>query len=49
MLLSEQITTVKDSGEIETLYRVAYKILRPAGREFGKVDVFFILRPSLLI
>ncbi len=41
MLLSEQITTVKDSGEIETLYRVAYKILRPAGREFGKVDVFF--------
>ncbi len=41
MLLSEQITTVKDSGEIETLYRAAYKILRPAGRGFGNVEVHF--------
>jgi hypothetical protein len=40
VLLSEQITTVKDSGEIETLYRVAYKILRPAGRDFDTVRVY---------
>src|ERR1700685_837067 len=29
ILLDEQITTVKDNGEIETLYRRAFRILRP--------------------
>jgi hypothetical protein len=30
-LLDEQQTTVKDNGEIEVRYRLAYKILRPEG------------------
>src|SRR5712692_8803834 len=42
VLLDERITTVKDKGEIETLYRRAYKILRPEARdEYGKVAVHF--------
>lgn len=41
MLLDERITTVKDSGEIKTTYRFAYKILRPAGREHGKISIPF--------
>ncbi len=41
VLLNEQITTVKDSGEIRTLYRRAYKILRPEGRDLGVVAVYF--------
>lgn len=41
MLLDEQITTVTDKGEIKTLYRRAFKILRPQGRDHGDVVVFF--------
>lgn len=42
VLLDECITTVKDKGEIETLYRRAYKILRPEAREeYGGVRVDF--------
>ncbi len=42
VLLDECITTVKDKGEIETLYRRAYKILRPEAREeYGMVIVPF--------
>ena len=41
VLVSEQITTVRDDGEIRTLYRHAYKILRPEGRERGLIGVYF--------
>ena len=41
VLLSEQITTVTDSGDIRTVYRKAYKILRPEGRYVGVVGVSF--------
>src|SRR5215470_18669969 len=42
VLLDECITTVKDKGEIETLYRRAYKILRPEARdEYGALTVDF--------
>jgi transglutaminase-like putative cysteine protease len=42
VLLDECITTVKDKGEIETLYRRAYKILRPEARDtYGSVSVDF--------
>lgn len=40
VLLDESVITVKDSGEIETLARRAYKILRPEAREqYGTVEV----------
>ena len=42
VLLDECVTTVKDNGEIESLYRRAYKILRPEARdEYGMVAVNF--------
>ncbi len=41
LLLDEQITTVKDTGEIRTTYRRAYKILRPEGRYVARVVVPF--------
>ena len=42
LLLSEQMTIVRDNGEIETQYRRAYKILRPEGRErYGTFAVDF--------
>ncbi|HEY0704218.1 MAG TPA: DUF3857 and transglutaminase domain-containing protein [Candidatus Acidoferrales bacterium] len=41
-LLDEQQTTVKDNGEIEVRYRVAYKILRPEGRkDYDYAQVYF--------
>jgi transglutaminase-like putative cysteine protease len=41
-LLSEQQTTVKDNGDIETRYRRAFKLLRPEAREqFGSIVVQF--------
>ncbi len=40
-LLDEQITTVRENGEIRTLYRRAYKILRPQGRHWGTAVVHF--------
>ena len=41
ILYDEQVTTVKNNNEIETLYRRAYKILRPQGRENGLVIIHF--------
>lgn len=41
ILYDEQITTVKNDNEIETLHRRAYKILRPEGREYGFVVIHF--------
>lgn len=41
VMLDEQLTTVDHEGEIKTLYRRAYKILRPEGRKYGTVAVYF--------
>ena len=41
LLLDEQVTTVKDSGEIDTVYRRVFKILRTEGKRFGTVSVYF--------
>jgi hypothetical protein len=41
VLFSEVIVTVKSSGEIESTYRCAYKILRPGGRDYGVVQIKF--------
>lgn len=44
VLLDEQVTTVRDSGEIDTLYRRVSKILRPEAHDtlgFGAVAVDF--------
>lgn len=41
MLLDERITTVRDDGEIRTVSRQAWKILRPEGREHGIVAVAY--------
>jgi len=40
VLLSDQTTTVRDSGEIDTVYRRVVKILRPQGRDQGTIVVF---------
>jgi transglutaminase-like putative cysteine protease len=41
-LLDEEQTIVKDNGDIETLYRRAYKILRPEGTsDYGALKVAF--------
>ena len=41
MLLDEQSTVIAESGEVRTLYRRAYRILRPEGRKYGTVAVAF--------
>jgi len=41
ILLDEQVTSVDHDGEIKTLYRRAYKILRPEGRKYGRLVVYF--------
>jgi len=43
ILLDEQIVTVRDKGEIDTLHRRAFRILRPEAREgdFGGISVDF--------
>ena len=41
ILYDEQVTTVKDNGEVETLYRRAYLIVRPGGHDYGKLFVPF--------
>lgn len=40
-LLDEQITTIASTGEVTTFNRVAYKILRPDGKDLGNVHVAF--------
>lgn len=41
VLLDDQTTTVSETGDVYTLYRRAVKILRPEGREYAKVNVYF--------
>ncbi|HEY4580629.1 MAG TPA: hypothetical protein VIG89_06285, partial [Candidatus Acidoferrales bacterium] len=41
MLLDEQVTTVRDDGEIRTTYRRAWKILRPDGRDRAFVGAYY--------
>lgn len=41
MLLEEEIATVKDSGDMTTLRRRVYKILRPQGRAYATFAVPF--------
>ena len=41
MLRNEQIVTVKSNSEVTTLHRRAYKILRPEGRQYGVVRIYF--------
>src|SRR5581483_9101058 len=41
VLLDEQVTTIGESGEIKTLYRRAYKILRPEGHRRRMLVVHF--------
>lgn len=41
LLLDDEVTTVKDSGEIDTVYRRVYKILRTEGRGYGRAIVYF--------
>jgi len=41
ILYNEQETTVQPNGDIETMYRRAYLILRPNGKQYGLVAVPF--------
>ena len=41
VLYDEQVTTVKDNGDVYTVYRRALKVLRPQGREDATVAVRF--------
>jgi hypothetical protein len=41
ILYDEQETTVQANGEVETTYRRAYMILRPAGKDLGVFGVHF--------
>src|SRR5713226_2180365 len=41
VLLDDQSTVISDSGEIKTVYRRVYKILRSEGRHHGVVAVYF--------
>jgi transglutaminase-like putative cysteine protease len=41
IVLDEQLTSVDHEGEIKTLYRRAYRILRPEGRKYGVFAVYF--------
>jgi hypothetical protein len=40
-LLDEQVVVVKENGETKTIFRRAYKILRPKGRELGTVVIHY--------
>lgn len=40
-LYSEQQTTVKADGQTQTRYRYAFKILRPEGKDYGSVAIYF--------
>jgi hypothetical protein len=41
ILYDERETTVQNNGQVETTYRRAYMILRPAGKELGVFGVHF--------
>lgn len=40
-LLDDQETTVRDNGEIVTHVREAYRILRPEGKEYANLELFY--------
>jgi hypothetical protein len=48
ILYADQQTTVNDKGEVETLHRAVIRILRPGGRDFGKIVVWFSPEDPLL-
>lgn len=41
VLFEEEVTTVKENGEVKTNYRRATRILRTAGRNLGHATVYF--------
>jgi hypothetical protein len=41
LMYSEEILTVQANGRLKEVDRTAYKILRPSGRHFGKVELHF--------
>ena len=41
VLLDEKVTTVSSTGEVHTIYRKAYKILRPEGRSKGTLYTYY--------
>jgi hypothetical protein len=41
MLRNEQIVTISNTAEVTTIYRCAYRILRPEGRRYGIVQIPF--------
>ena len=41
MLRNEQMTTVKNNGEVTTVYRCAYRIVAPEGQRYGVVRIYF--------
>jgi hypothetical protein len=41
VLLDEQTTMVADNGETSTLYRRVVKILRPQGRDYAEMPIFY--------
>jgi hypothetical protein len=41
MLRDNQITTFRNNGEVTTFYRRSYKILRPEGRSYGRIQIYF--------
>lgn len=47
VLYTEQQTIVKDNGAIETRYREAIKILRPEGKNYGTVVIYFTKSTAL--
>lgn len=41
LLYSEDVLNVQGNGKIKSLERRAYKILRPGGRSYGRVEAYF--------
>jgi len=41
ILYSDQQTTVSANGEVETRYRQVRKILRPEGKDYGIIEIYF--------
>ena len=41
MLRNEQIVNIKNNGEITTINRIVYKILRAEGRKYGDITIYF--------
>lgn len=48
VLLDERMVTVDDSGRIKVTVRMAYRILRPEGRNLARVSVYFSKETKLL-